>query len=64
MWSSFLSDDVTEDDQFDQVASRLTEIADEIPFTPPEVESDAPDGESCSELVVNRFFHLDVHQQV
>lgn len=41
----FPEDDVTEDDQFDQVASRLTEIADEIPFTPPEVESDAPDDE-------------------
>lgn len=32
-----------EDENLEEAASRLTEIADEIPFVPPEVETDSPD---------------------
>ncbi|KAM8740182.1 uncharacterized protein AB9X84_020108 isoform 1-T1 [Acanthopagrus schlegelii] len=34
-----------EKDELEKVAERLAEIADEIPFTPPELESDAPEGD-------------------
>ncbi|XP_077401697.1 uncharacterized protein LOC144035669 isoform X2 [Vanacampus margaritifer] len=40
---SFRSVDLNESEEMDEVASRLTEIADEIPFTPPELEADSPD---------------------
>lgn len=49
-------------DKFDEVASRLMEIADEIPFTPPDVEVDSPEGESWFPLVVSSIqysFFLD-----
>lgn len=36
-----VSDDVKEDDKLVEAASRLTELADEIPFTPPEIDTDA-----------------------
>ncbi|CAK6949959.1 apoptosis facilitator Bcl-2-like protein 14 [Scomber scombrus] len=36
-------DEVGKADKFAEVASRLAEIADEIPFTPPELEADGPD---------------------
>ncbi|XP_044042828.1 apoptosis facilitator Bcl-2-like protein 14 [Siniperca chuatsi] len=32
-----------EDDKLEEVVSRLTEIANEIPFIPPDIESDAPE---------------------
>lgn len=34
-----------EKDELEKVVERLTELANEIPFTPPEVESDAPEGD-------------------
>lgn len=34
-----------EKDELEKVVERLTELANEIPFTPPEVESDAPEDE-------------------
>ncbi|KAM7378507.1 hypothetical protein PAMA_013422 [Pampus argenteus] len=34
-----------EGDEFDEVARKLTRIADEVPFTPPDLETDAPDDE-------------------
>ncbi|KAK2859140.1 hypothetical protein Q5P01_003760 [Channa striata] len=37
--------DVEEQDEMAEVANRLTRIADEIPFTPPEIETDAPEDE-------------------
>ena len=40
-------DEVEEEDDLKdiEVASRLTDIADEIPFLPPDVETDAAEGE-------------------
>ncbi|XP_034529935.1 apoptosis facilitator Bcl-2-like protein 14 [Notolabrus celidotus] len=35
--------DSTEDEKLEEAANRLTEIADAIPFTPPEVETDSAD---------------------
>ncbi|XP_051911669.1 apoptosis facilitator Bcl-2-like protein 14 isoform X2 [Hippocampus zosterae] len=37
-----------ESEEMDEVASRLTEIADEIPFAPPELETDSPDDEDAN----------------
>ncbi|XP_053170143.1 apoptosis facilitator Bcl-2-like protein 14 [Scomber japonicus] len=36
-------EEVRQPDKFAEVASRLAEIADEIPFTPPELDTDGPD---------------------
>ncbi|XP_023150623.1 apoptosis facilitator Bcl-2-like protein 14 [Amphiprion ocellaris] len=38
-------DEVKDDDHLAEAVSRLTEIAEEIPFTPPEWETDSRDGE-------------------
>lgn len=40
-FQELLSDEPKEEDKLVEAASRLTEIADEIPFAPPEVESDS-----------------------
>ncbi|XP_049616463.1 apoptosis facilitator Bcl-2-like protein 14 [Syngnathus scovelli] len=40
------------DEEMDEVASRLTEIADEIPFAPPEYESDGPDDDTDVEKLI------------
>lgn len=40
-----LSDKVKEVDKVEEAASMLTGIADEIPFTPPEIEADSDRGE-------------------
>ncbi|XP_008289330.1 uncharacterized protein LOC103364099 [Stegastes partitus] len=37
--------EVKKKDQLEEAVSRLTEIADEIPFTPPELETDSEEGE-------------------
>lgn len=32
-------------DEFEEITSQLTEIADEVQFIPPDIESDSPEGE-------------------
>ncbi|XP_068611486.1 uncharacterized protein [Brachionichthys hirsutus] len=51
---SFREDD--DDDELEDVASKLTEIADEIPFTPPEMQSDSKD--ECSPGSVDKVIAL------
>lgn len=41
LFSLFLLDEGEEEDEVDDVVSRLAEIADEIPFAPPEIEEDS-----------------------
>lgn len=41
-FSLILLDESKEEDELDDVAGRLTKIADEIPFIPPEIEADCP----------------------
>ncbi|XP_059182376.1 apoptosis facilitator Bcl-2-like protein 14 [Centropristis striata] len=38
-------------DEFEEAAGRLTKIADEIPFTPPEVETDSPEDENVEKMI-------------
>lgn len=47
---SFLVDGVEEkeEDKLEEAASRLTQLADEIPFAPPELEEDSEQGETSS----------------
>ncbi|XP_019753133.1 apoptosis facilitator Bcl-2-like protein 14 isoform X2 [Hippocampus comes] len=40
--------ELNESEEMDEVASRLTEIADDIPFAPPELETDSPDDEDAN----------------
>ncbi|XP_068442951.1 apoptosis facilitator Bcl-2-like protein 14 [Clinocottus analis] len=40
-----------EEEELKETANRLTKIADEIPFTPPDVEADSPDDENGDENV-------------
>lgn len=49
--------ELNESEEMDEVASRLTEIADDIPFAPPELETDSPDdGERGLATMVPRVF--------
>lgn len=41
--ATFRSAWVRSEDDLEDIAARLTEISDEIPFVPPEIETDAPD---------------------
>lgn len=49
-FKSFLVDGVEEEeeDKLDEAASRLTQLADEIPFAPPELEKDSEQGETSA----------------
>lgn len=42
----------TEEDEFDEVADRLTKIADEIPLTRPEIETDGPSHDENVEKMI------------
>lgn len=43
---------VKEEEEFDKVAHRLTQIANEIPFTPPEIEEDSPSHDENVEKII------------
>ncbi|KAG7232648.1 hypothetical protein INR49_008270 [Caranx melampygus] len=40
-----------EEDEFSDVAKQLTKLAAEIPFTPPELETDAPDDVNVERMI-------------
>ncbi|XP_039995771.1 apoptosis facilitator Bcl-2-like protein 14 [Xiphias gladius] len=44
-YAYFQDDEVIEDNELKDVAFQLTKLASEIPFTPPDLETDAPDDE-------------------
>ncbi|XP_076579022.1 apoptosis facilitator Bcl-2-like protein 14 [Chaetodon auriga] len=49
--AQFTDDEVREADELEELTSRLTEIADEIPFVPPEVETDSPEDEEVEKVI-------------
>ncbi|KAM9335078.1 uncharacterized protein ABDE67_021609 [Symphorus nematophorus] len=46
-----VSDDVREEDKLDEAASQLTKIADDVPFTPPEIESDSKEDAEVEKVI-------------
>lgn len=47
-FKSFIVDGAEEEDKLDEAASRLTQLADEIPFVPPDLEQDCEQGETSA----------------